>query len=130
MKYYIGCCGWKGQEWAKNFYPSGLDSQHHLSYYSKQFNLVHLDLSKSLFPPGSVALKKWANETSDDFRFTVKIPQNLINQTATSGQFESVGRFLESLHVLEEKNSSNIIIPASPSIVTKYWTYVVGGNIT
>ena len=103
MKYYIGCCGWKGQEWAKNFYPSGLDSQHHLSYYSKQFNLVHLDLSKSLFPPGSVALKKWANETSDDFRFTVKIPQNLINQTATSGQFESVGRFLESLHVLEEK---------------------------
>ena len=103
MKYYIGCCGWKGQEWAKNFYPSGLDSQHHLSYYSKQFNLVHLDLSKSLFPPGSVALKKWANETSDDFQFTVKIPQNLINQTATSGQFESVGRFLESLHVLEEK---------------------------
>ncbi len=103
MKYYVGCCGWKGQEWAKNFYPSGLDSQHHLSYYSKQFNLVHLDLSKSLFPPGSVALKKWANETSDDFRFTVKIPQNLINQTATSGQFESVGRFLESLHVLEEK---------------------------
>ena len=103
MKYYVGCCGWKGQEWAKNFYPSGLDSQHHLSYYSKQFNLVHLDLSKSLFPPGSVALKKWANEISDDFRFTVKIPQNLINQTATSGQFESVGRFLESLHVLEEK---------------------------
>ena len=103
MKYYVGCCGWKGQEWAKNFYPSGLDFQHHLSYYSKQFNLVHLDLSKSLFPPGSVALKKWANETSDDFRFTVKIPQNLINKTATSGQFESVGRFLESLHVLEEK---------------------------
>jgi DNA polymerase IV (archaeal DinB-like DNA polymerase) len=103
LKYYVGCGGWKGQEWAANFYPSGLDSQHHLSYYSKQFNLVHLDLSKSLFPPGSVALKKWANETSDDFRFTVKIPQNLINKTATSGQFESVGRFLESLHVLEEK---------------------------
>jgi len=103
LKYYVGCCGWKGQEWAENFYPSGLDSQHHLSYYSKQFNLVHLDLSKSLFPPGSVALKKWANETPDDFRFTVKIPQNLINKTATSGQFESVGRFLESLHVLEEK---------------------------
>jgi DNA polymerase IV (archaeal DinB-like DNA polymerase) len=103
LKYYVGCCGWKGQEWAKNFYPSGLDSQNHLSYYSKQFNLVHLDLSKSLFPPGSVALKKWVNETSDDFRFTVKIPQNLINKTATSGQFESVGRFLESLHVLEEK---------------------------
>ncbi len=103
MKYYIGCCGWKSQEWAKHFYPTGLDSTHYLSYYSKLFNLVHLDLGKSLFPPSSIALKKWANETSDDFRFTIKIPQNLINKTTTSGQFESLGRFLEDLHVLEEK---------------------------
>jgi len=103
LKYYIGCCGWKSQEWAKHFYPTGLDSTHYLSYYSKLFNLVHLDLGKSLFPPSSIALKKWANETSDDFRFTIKIPQNLINKTTTSGQFESLGRFLEDLHVLEEK---------------------------
>ncbi|HKX97355.1 MAG TPA: DUF72 domain-containing protein [Candidatus Nitrosocosmicus sp.] len=103
MKYYIGCCGWKSQEWAKNFYPAGLDSTHYLSYYSKFFNLVHLDLGKSLFPPGSVALKKWANETSDDFRFTIKIPQNLINKTTTSDRFESLGRFLQELQVLEEK---------------------------
>ena len=103
MKYYIGCCGWKSPEWAKNFYPAGLDSTHYLSYYSKLFNFVHLDLGKSLFPPGSIALKKWANETSDDFRFTIKIPQNLINKTITSDQFESLGRFLEELQVLKEK---------------------------
>ena len=103
MKYYIGCCGWKSPEWAKNFYPAGLDSTQYLSYYSKLFNFVHLDLGKSLFPPGSLALKKWANETSDDFRFTIKIPQNLINKTITSDQFESLGRFLEDLQVLKEK---------------------------
>ena len=76
---------------------------HYLSYYSKLFNFVHLDLGKSLFPPGSIALKKWANETSDDFRFTIKIPQNLINQTITSGQSESLGKFLDDLQVLKEK---------------------------
>ncbi|MDN5847446.1 MAG: DUF72 domain-containing protein [Candidatus Nitrosocosmicus sp.] len=103
LKYYIGCCGWKSPEWVKNFYPNGLDPSHYLSYYSKLFDLVHLDLGKSMFPPGSVALKKWANETSDDFRFTIKIPQNLINKTTGSDQFESLGRFLEDLHVLEEK---------------------------
>ena len=103
MKYYVGCCGWKSPEWAKNFYPAGLDSTQYLSYYSKLFNFVHLDLGKSLFPPGSLALKKWANETSDDFRFTIKIPQNLINKTITSDQFESLGRFLEDLQVLKEK---------------------------
>ena len=103
MKYYVGCSGWKSLEWAKNFYPAELDSMHYLSYYSKLFNFVHLDLGKSLFPPGSIALKKWANETSDDFRFTIKIPQNLINQTITSGQSESLGKFLEDLQVLKEK---------------------------
>ena len=103
MKYYVGCSGWKSPEWAKNFYPAELDSMHYLSYYSKLFNFVHLDLGKSLFPPGSIALKKWANETSDDFRFTIKIPQNLINQTITSGQSESLGKFLEDLQVLKEK---------------------------
>src|SRR4029079_8780060 len=76
---------------------------HYLSYYSKLFNFVHLDLSKSLFPPGSIALKKWANETSDDFRFSIKIPQNLINRTMGSDQYESLGRFLKDLHVLKEK---------------------------
>ena len=103
MKYYVGCSGWKSLEWAKNFYPAELDSMHYLSYYSKLFNFVHLDLGKSLFPPGSIALKKWANETSNDFRFTLKIPQNLINQTITSGQSESLGKFLEDLQVLKEK---------------------------
>jgi len=103
LKYYVGCSGWKSPEWAKNFYPAELDSMHYLSYYSKLFNFVHLDLGKSLFPPGSIALKKWANETSDDFRFTIKIPQNLINQTITSGQSESLGKFLEDLQVLKEK---------------------------
>jgi DNA polymerase IV (archaeal DinB-like DNA polymerase) len=103
LKYYLGCSGWKSPEWAKNFYPAELDSMHYLSYYSRLFNFVHLDLGKSLFPPGSVALKKWGEETSDDFRFTIKIPQNLINQTTTSGQCESLGKFLEDLQVLKEK---------------------------
>jgi len=103
LKYYVGCSGWKSPEWAKNFYPAELDSMHYLSYYSKLFNFVHLDLGKSLFPPGSIALKKWANETSDDFRFSIKIPQNLINKTMRSDQFESLARFLEDLQVLKEK---------------------------
>ena len=103
MKYYIGCCGWKGPEWVKNFYPVELDSTNYLSYYSKLFNSVYLDLSKTLYPPGSNALKKWGDETSDDFRFTIKIPQNLVNKTVTSGQFKSLGKFLEDLQVLKEK---------------------------
>ena len=72
---------------------------------------MHLDLGKHLFPPGSLALKKWVDETSEDFRFTIKIPQNLINKTITSDQFESLGRFLEDLQVLKEKILVNLLSP-------------------
>jgi DNA polymerase IV (DinB-like DNA polymerase) len=84
---------------------------HYLSYYSKLFNFVHLDLGKSLFPPGTIALKKWANETSDDFRFTIKIPQNLVNKTVTSGQSKSLEKFLDDLQVLKEKILAILLSP-------------------
>lgn len=133
MKYYVGCSGWKSPEWAKNFYPAELDSMHYLSYYSKLFNFVHLDLGKSLFPPGSIALKKWANETSDDFRFTIKIPQNLINQTITSGQSESLGKFLEDLQVLKEKILVILLSPppqVSLQNIGRAWLEEILRNVT
>ena len=69
----------------------------------------------SLFPPGSIALKKWANETSEDFRFTIKIPQNLINKTITSAtNLNHLEGFCRRFTSVKRKNSCNFIITASP----------------
>ena len=116
--FYIGCNGWKSQTWAKNFYPNGLDPMYHLSYYSNIFNFVHIDIGNSEYAPNSSLLKKWLNETPDNFRFSIRIPQMVIDRTATSyspstSSFATVStnaihnhhdvlvRFLEDLHIIE-----------------------------
>ncbi|HEX5904886.1 MAG TPA: DUF72 domain-containing protein [Candidatus Nitrosocosmicus sp.] len=126
MMFYIGCNGWKSQTWAKNFYPDGLDSMYHLSYYSNIFNFVHIDLGNSDYTPNSSLMEKWLNDTPDNFRFSIRIPQKVIDKTATSySSFDSIqtntnnnhhdllGHFLENLHIIEEKILVIILSPPS-----------------
>ncbi len=121
MKFYIGCSGWKGREWTKNFYPSGLDSVHYLSYYSNHFNFVHLNLENSVNTPKLSALRKWLDETPDNFRFSIQIPQSIIDRSLSSysispspaaahssssssyNNYDLLDEFLENLHIIAEK---------------------------
>lgn len=134
MMFYIGCNGWKNQTWAKNFYPDGLDPMYYLSYYSNIFNLVHLDLGNSDYTPNSSLLKKWLNDTPDNFRFSIRIPQKIIDinsaafsynssspfasvsTSATHNQRDLLGHFLEDLHIIEEKIL--VVILSPPSFVS------------
>jgi DNA polymerase IV (DinB-like DNA polymerase) len=136
MTFYIGCNGWKSQTWAKNFYPDGLDPLYHLSYYSNTFNFVHIDLGNSDYTPSSSSMKKWLNDTPDNFRFSIRVPQKIIDNTATSYSSSSssttsfgsvhtnptynhrdlLGHFLENLNIIEEKIL--VIILSPPSYIT------------
>lgn len=125
MKFFVGCSGWRSQNWSNNFYPKGLDPSHYLSYYSKVFNMVYVNFGNISYLPKKSTLENWANETPDDFRFTIKIPQNIIDRSAakympqTSDSFSgsiqdfriSLGDFLESLSNIEEKTLAVLISP-------------------
>lgn len=127
MKFFVGCSGWRSQDWANNFYPKGLDPSHYLSYYSKVFNMVHVNFGKISYPPKKSTLENWANETPDDFRFTIKIPQNIVDTSATRYLIQtrnsfsksiqdiriSLGEFLESLSMIEEKTLAVLLSPPS-----------------
>lgn len=124
MEFYIGCSGWKSQEWAKTFYPTGLDSMYYLSYYSNHFNFVHLNLKNSVNTLNSSTLRKWLDETPDDFRFSIQLPQNIIDVSSSSyslspspsfsrGHYDLLGEFLENLHVIEEKVFVVLLSPPS-----------------
>lgn len=110
MRYYIGCSNWKNQYWIRDFYPVDLESKYYLSYYSKIFNFVHVDLNNFLPVPNSSVFKKWNEDTPDEFRFTIKIPQYMINSYYKS-KANDIGPFLETLALLEEKILSVIISP-------------------
>lgn len=125
MKFYVGCNGWKNQTWAKNFYPDELEPQHYLSYYSNIFNFVHIDLKNSNYSPNSSTFKKWSNDTPEDFRFSVRVPQDIIDKSAgsctynynipstTNDHSDPLGEFLEKLYTLKKKILVIILSPPS-----------------
>ncbi len=111
MKYYIGCKGWKSQTWSNEFYPITLHSNDYLSYYSKVFDFVEIDLNRrtsSLYKnqdiattttklPNKLLFKKWAENTPDNFRFAIKLPWQIVQDITRMGDF------LEELSPLEKK---------------------------
>ncbi|HET7147114.1 MAG TPA: DNA polymerase IV [Candidatus Nitrosopolaris sp.] len=108
MKYYVGCSGWgQNQTWAKDFYPDTLTTEGYVTYYSRIFDFVEVDLNNMVSRPTFI---KWANQTPDNFRFTLRIPQAIIQSTDT----ESLGHFLEhDLDPLEDKVLALVVQPSS-----------------
>ena len=116
MKYYIGCKGWKNQKWSGELFPPNLDPKDHLTYYSKVFDLVEVDLSDRTASykkyDDRLLFKKWTTNTPDNFRFTIKLPRHIIEDT------QKVGDFLEELAPLEQKVLAVIIESPAPIKLT------------
>ena len=70
-KLYIGTSGFSYPYWKNRFYPEGLPGSKWLQYYATQFNTLELNSSFYRFPK-IAHLKKAADQTPDDFVFTVK----------------------------------------------------------
>jgi DNA polymerase IV (DinB-like DNA polymerase) len=90
-KYFVGCSGWRYGSWASGFYPSTLDPQDYLAFYSRVF-----DLASVTFEARSHALERWVEETPGNFRFLVRVPKQ-------ATECELLGQFLEGLAAIEEK---------------------------
>jgi DNA polymerase IV (archaeal DinB-like DNA polymerase) len=122
LKYYVGCRGWRKEKWSGEFYPPTLDPKDYLAYYSKIFDLVELDLggrggggnsynnNNKLYD--RLLFKRWATSTPHNFRFTVKLPSHIIEDTY------KVGDFLEELAPLEEKVLAVIVESPPPAKLT------------
>src|ERR1700720_3602647 len=68
----IGCSGYYYSAWKGKFYPAGLKPAEWLSYYSSVFNSVELNGTFYRVPRVS-SLKKYADRTGSEFRFSVKM---------------------------------------------------------
>lgn len=68
---YVGTSGYSYHYWKNRFYPEKLPASKWLQYYATCFNTVELNSSFYRFPKVEY-LKKAADQTPDDFVFTVK----------------------------------------------------------
>ena len=75
----VGTCGWSYDDWLGPFYPPGTPPSEFLARYAEQFNIVEVDSSFYRIP--SVAMvQRWADQTPDGFRFTLKFPQVITHE--------------------------------------------------
>lgn len=103
MKYFVGCSGWRYGSWVSDFYPDTLGPQDYLAYYSRVFDLAAVSVQAAQI----YALKRWAKETPDNFRFIVRVPRQATD-------YELLGQFLEGLAAIEEKILAVVVqVPAA-----------------
>jgi uncharacterized protein YecE (DUF72 family) len=72
MKYRIGCSGFYYPQWKNKFYPPDVQPRNWLAHYSSIFNTVELNGTFYKMPTIET-LKRFANSTPDDFKFSVKM---------------------------------------------------------
>jgi DNA polymerase IV (DinB-like DNA polymerase) len=117
LKYFVGCSGWRFEL----FYPPALDPKERLSYYSRVFDLTEVGLPATY----RFSLGRWARETPEGFRFTVRIPRQALDDG-------TLGTFLVGLAPVEEKILAVVVqTPAGvPLAEGKEWLERVLGACT
>ena len=100
VKVLIGCAGWSYQDWSGVFYPKPLKAGQFLSYYAKFFDYTEVN-STFYNLPSEATIRKWAKDVPEDFRFTIKMWQNITHKKA--GWEAAVDMFLARMESLESK---------------------------
>lgn len=88
---FIGCSGYYYPSWRNKFYPTGLQPKNWLEYYSSVFNTVELN-GTFYRTPKLTDLKKYAGNTGENFRFSVKMSKYI---THISKLKDSASQILE-----------------------------------
>jgi uncharacterized protein YecE (DUF72 family) len=73
-KWWIGCSGFHYKHWKGIFYPEKLPQTKWFHFYTQHFKTFELNVTFYRFPRLSV-LEPWYNNSSDNFRFSVKAPK-------------------------------------------------------
>ena len=97
----VGIGGWVFAPWRGEFYPKGLPHARELEHASR--NLTSIEINGTFYRTQKPeSFRKWADETPDDFVFSVKGPQFATNRRVLAEAGESIERFFAS-GVLELK---------------------------
>lgn len=75
----VGTSGFSYKEWKRIFYPEDLSNPKLLPYYASRFQTVEID-STFYRMPSAATLEAWRNVTPEDFRFTLKAPQQITHR--------------------------------------------------
>ena len=91
----VGIGGWVFEPWRGVFYPKGLAQARELFHASRAVTSIEIN-STFYRTQKRDSFRKWANETPDDFVFSLKGPQFATNRRVLAEAGESIERFFAS----------------------------------
>lgn len=100
-KIRIGCAGWSYKDWSGPFYPKSLSSKEYLGFYSKYFDIVEVNSTFYNLPTIST-LKNWLKATPNEFRFSIKVWQNITHKKIYDLN-DVISDFFNRIDILESK---------------------------
>jgi uncharacterized protein YecE (DUF72 family) len=119
LQLYIGCSGWSYDAWLDHFYPSRIEKNKFLEYYSSVFDYVEIDSSFYRTPNLFIA-KRWTKTAPDNFRFTAKMPRSITHEKRLGVEEAETDLryFFQAMQPLKNKLLC-ILIQLPPSLTAK-----------
>lgn len=91
----VGIGGWVFKTWRGTFYPKGLPQARELAHASRQVTTIEIN-GTFYGTQKPESFRRWAQETPDDFVFSVKGPRYATHRHALAEAGESIERFFAS----------------------------------
>ncbi|WP_117234295.1 DUF72 domain-containing protein [Vibrio maerlii] len=98
----LGLTMWSHNNWQQGFYGSGTKPNERLERYAQVFNTVEGNTTFYATPNIST-VNNWKSATSDDFRFTFKLPQAITHQQMLKGCQSELKAFMQVMAPLHER---------------------------
>ena len=91
----VGIGGWTYEPWRGPFYPEKLPKTKELSHASRRVTSIEVNGTfYSTFTPST--FRRWAEETPDDFIFSLKAPRYAVNRRVLAEAGPSIDKFFGS----------------------------------
>src|ERR687897_2188468 len=105
MTLFVGTSGWAYKEWKPDFYPADLPQTRFLEHYGNSLDACEINATFYRLQAEDT-LKKWANQTPDPFRFSLKAHRGLTHGKTVGPTEEKSGllsAFLDRSTTLGER---------------------------
>jgi len=91
----VGIGGWTFEPWRGVFYPKGLTHARELEFPSR--NVTAIEVNGTFYRTQKPSdFRRWAEETPDDFMFSLKAPRYAVNRRILAEAGPSIDRFIDS----------------------------------
>ncbi|MGZ4213858.1 MAG: DUF72 domain-containing protein [Actinomycetota bacterium] len=113
-KLFVGTSGFAYKEWKPEFYPEDLKAADMLSFYSRRFNSVEINNTFYRMPTEKQTAT-WAEQTPEDFTFTLKAPQKITHIARLRDVDENLEFFLNTARAIGSRLGC-ILFQCPPSL--------------